>query len=505
MKQSTKMIALLSILSLSMGMTLPLEAQTKALPVAPEEENLTEETAEVDSALFRVRELDELLSELDTITVQPPAFNRLMGPWIFSGYRHIKEKKKFDIDPLAGYPGMTVATNDSITEGIAEVVENEYVSPTDSLAVNEEIEVFEEDETPTLPNLAVFNKGEYVPDWLRNSITQMRQQDDLMYYTMIYYPSTLDYAYWDLPVPPTLPDDEVTFEAYIRKLDLPEIETDKAILPEAVVKKIHWLHNVNASAQFSQAYVSANWYQGGNDHIALLLGANWNVQLNQVYHPNLLFQSNLSYKLGLNSTPQDKVHKYSISEDIFQWNLNTGLKALKKWYYSFNAQFKTQIFQNYKTNSRDLKASFLSPGDFNMGLGMSYSNKKPNLEFTATISPFSYNLKTCITDKIDHSQFNIDADKHTHSEFGSNAEFNMNWKVRYNVGYKTRLFLFSDYSYFLADWEHTLNFEINRFLSTQIYVHLRYDTSTEMLTKWKHFMLREVLSFGLSYTFSTKQ
>ncbi|MDE6444449.1 MAG: hypothetical protein K2K64_08550, partial [Muribaculaceae bacterium] len=68
----------------------------------------------------------------------------------------------------------------------------------------------------------------------------------------------------------------------------------------------------------------------------------------------------------------------------------------------------------------------------------------------------------------------------------------------------TRVFLFTDYSYFLSDWENTMNFEINRFLSTQIYAHLRYDTSTESLTKWKHFQLREVLSFGLTYTFSTK-
>ena len=503
MKQSTKMIALLSILSLSMGSALPTAAQTKMLTSVTAEELNQEETPETDSTLFRVRDLDELLSELDKSTVQPPAVNRLAGPWIFSNFRHIKPNKKFEIDYTPVYKGMKVATNDSVSDNLAEYLEVDELVGTDLPETEEDILLVAE-EAPALPELSIL-KGDPVPEWLRTAINQMRMQDDLIYSTMIYHPASIDYAYWDLPVPPTLPDDEVTFESYLRKLDLPQIEADKAILPEEVVNKIHWLHNVNASAQFSQAYVSSNWYQGGNDHIALLLGANWNVQLNQVYHPNLLFQSNLSYKLGLNSTPQDQVHKYSISEDIFQWNLNTGLKALKKWYYSFNAQFKTQILKNYQTNSHNLKASFLSPGDFNMGLGMSYSNKKPNLEFTATISPFSYNLKTCISDKIDHGQFNIAADKHTHSEFGSNAEFNMNWKVRYNVGYKTRLFLFSDYSYFLADWEHTFNFEINRFLSTQIYVHMRYDTSTETLTKWKHFMLREVLSFGLAYTFSTKQ
>ena len=155
------------------------------------------------------------------------------------------------------------------------------------------------------------------------------------------------------------------------------------------------------------------------------------MQLNPVYHPNLLFQSNLAYKLGLNSTPQDEVHKYSISEDLLQYNLNTGFKAFKKWFYSMNVQFKTQLLRNYEKNSMKRKASFLSPGDLNVGLGMAYStqNKKKTFQLTATISPLSYNLKTCITDSIDHGRFNIAPDKKTHSEIGSNGEVNMKWNI----------------------------------------------------------------------------
>lgn len=235
------------------------------------------------------------------------------------------------------------------------------------------------------------------------------------------------------------------------------------------------------------------------------MGAVWNVQLNQVYHPKLLFQSNLSYWLGLNSTPQDVVHSYSISEDILQWNLNAGVKAFReKWYYSLTAQFKTQLFRNYVNNSDVRKASFLSPGDFNLGLGMSYSTKTKKIQLTTSLAPLSYNLKTCISKKINHSQFNIPEDAYTHSEIGSSAEVNLKWQIMWNISYSTRMFLFTNYKYFLSDWENTFNFEINKFLSSQIYVHARFDSSTETNTKWKHFMLREVLSFGLSYTFSTK-
>ena len=141
-----------------------------------------------------------------------------------------------------------------------------------------------------------------------------------------------------------------------------------------------------------------------------------------------------------------------------------------------------------------------------MGIGMTYSyqNKYKTFQFNATISPLSYNLKTCISDYVDHEQFNISPNKKFKNEIGSNAEINMTWDITSNISYKTRMFLFSDYSYFLSDWENTFSFSINKFLSTQIYVHLRYDTSAESLTSWKKFMMREILSFGLSYTFSTK-
>lgn len=80
----------------------------------------------------------------------------------------------------------------------------------------------------------------------------------------------------------------------------------------------------------------------------------------------------------------------------------------------------------------------------------------------------------------------------------------MKWNILWNITYQSRIFLFTDYKYFQGDWENTISFNINKFLSTQIYAHLRYDTSVPSHASWKKFMLREILSFGLSYTFSTK-
>lgn len=453
--------------------TLAYETQTSLIPP-------------IDSAKLVVRSVSEILDDIQVPDYYPQPVNKMAGPWVIFGYKYIPKYHPNVPEMPIAFPGMEVMTDMTLS---------------DSIILEEKIVEIQEN-----PNGINFLAGDPIPAWLKNSMRFYRMQENVMYEMMVENPKNLEYSYWNLPVPPTLNPDDVSFIGVMKRFGKAEVDTEKAILPEEELEKIHWLHSVGGALQFSQAYVSKNWYQGGNNHLSLLFNFNWTVNLNQVYHPKLLFQSALTYKLGLNSSPQDQVHKYSISEDLLQYNLNAGWQAFKKWFYSLNMLFKTQILNNYQTNSTQLAASFLSPGDFNLGLGMAYSsqNKKKTFQFTATISPFSYNLKTCITNKIDHAQFNILPTRKTRSEFGSNGEFNMNWQICSNINYKSRIFLFTNYDYFLTDWENTFTFNINKFLSTQLYIHLRHDSSIAKDPDWKKLMMREILSFGLSYAWSTK-
>lgn len=267
----------------------------------------------------------------------------------------------------------------------------------------------------------------------------------------------------------------------------------------------HWLHTFNASLQFSQAYISPNWYQGGNNNVNAIAQLFWNVKLNEKYYPKLIFDMTTQYKLGINSAPDDTIRKYNISDDLFQWNAKFGYKAANSWYYSITSVFKTQMVNNYAPNSRNMRAAFLSPGELNVGLGMSYSKNTSRVEFGATINPLSYNLKTCINRHMDETAFGIKEGRKTVSQFGSSAEANFKAKLSLNITYSSRLFLFTNYEYMQGDWQNTLAFDINRFLATQIFWNLRYDTSTHRLpdTKWHRFQFKEILSFGLSYKFST--
>lgn len=411
-----------------------------------------------------VRELDEILLSLPD-TMPEIRYNPLYGPWVLSGYRSIKKETFGDINKEKKSIGQLNLT-----------------SP--------------------------WEDNPYTPAWLHNELAYLRLIQDYMYETMVYHPHTIQYTYWDLPVPPRLPEDDISLGTYIKNLNLPEVTTNDAILPEFVQKKKHWLHKFNTGLQFSQAYVSKNWYQGGNSYLSLLFNFFWDVQLNPTFHPNEIFQSTVSYKLGVNSLEQPDVNRdYSFSEDQFQYNVKYGFKAFTKWFYTITGQFKTQFFNNYKTNTYTKTASFLSPADLNLGLGMTYNttNKKKTFTLSASIAPLSYNMKVCIDDEIDHAQFNIKPGRKVHSEYGSSGEVTMTWKPISNISMRTRVFAFTDYSYFQGNVETTWDFAINKFLSTQVYANLRYDSSSDFnSTKWHHWMLKEILSFGLSYSFSTK-
>ncbi len=274
------------------------------------------------------------------------------------------------------------------------------------------------------------------------------------------------------------------------------------------MKKRHWIRKFEASLQFSQAYISPNWYQGGNNNLNMQFNIAYDVKLNPAFHPNLLFDASIRYKLGLNSAPEDSLRNYSISEDLLQLNATLGYKAARRWYYSMTTQFKTQLLNSYHKNKTTLQSAFLSPGELNVGLGMTYNyaNKKKTFTFDASISPLTYNLRICTNMSMNHSDFNIDQDKRIREKFGSSGEFKLSWRLAKNILFASRLFAFTDYDQMQIDWENTLSMDINRFLSTRIYCHLRYDTDTPRIAdepNWHKLQVKEILSFGFAYKFSS--
>ena len=351
--------------------------------------------------------------------------------------------------------------------------------------------------------------GEPALRWIEEENAVVDRMERLKYYLFYTHPEVVPYNINLLPEAPKRYHAVVDPKEHTIVIE--ETITTDMVAPTiqaAEVQKKHWIHTFNSTLQFSQAYVSPNWYQGGNNNINVLGNVFYNVKLNPKFHPNLLFETTAQYKLGVNSTPDDQYHEYNISDDLFQVNTTFGLKAAKKWYYSFTAQFKTQMVHSYKNNSMELRSAFLSPGELTAGIGMTYNyaNAKKTFTFDASIAPLSYALRTCINKKLDPTQFSIDAGHTVKNSFGSSAEAKIFWKISYNISLSSRIFAFTDYNSAQVDWENKLQFDINRFLTTQIFVHARYDSATPPVAdnpKWKKFQIKEILSIGFAYKFSS--
>lgn len=327
---------------------------------------------------------------------------------------------------------------------------------------------------------------------------------------MIDNPELVLYNMQTMPRPPKKYEyhvDPQTAKLEVTEFNNLPVESVKTLVPEAEkLKPLRWINTFDGSLQFSQAYISPNWYQGGKSNLNMILDARYNIKLNPKVYDKVIFETNVQYKLGVNNAPDDTIHKYNISEDIFQINSKFGYRAAHRWYYTINLMFKTQLLNNYRTNSEQLQAAFLSPGELNLGVGMTYAyqNKRNTLAFNASVNPLSYNLKMCTNKDLNPQNFGIDEGHITKSQFGSSLEATFRWNLTYNITYNSRLFAFTNYEYVQSDWEHTIDFSINRFMSARIYGHLRWDTQAPKRedTAWRKLMFKEVLSIGFSYRFA---
>lgn len=343
--------------------------------------------------------------------------------------------------------------------------------------------------------------------WLREAQRELRHINSVRYHAMVDHPHLVEYNENSLPEPPKEYVIAADPSRALLTVTAPKVaEPAQTPITEVPINVRNWLHVFQSSLHFTQSYISSNWYQGGENNLNILGDIKWECNLNQEKHPKWLFNNSLTYKLGVSTAPGDTLRDYMINEDNFLFTSQLGFKAVKHWYYSAMLQFKTQFFNNYKSNTEQMTASFLSPGELNLGLGMTYDHKTPdgNRAITVAIAPLSYNMKICRDiDRLDPTSFGIDAGHHVKHSFGSNIEAKLSWKLHPNVTWTSRFYVFTDYSYVQGDWENTFDFSITRHLNTKIYTHLRYDDSRPKNIDWKYWQFKEILSFGIVYRFAT--
>lgn len=266
-----------------------------------------------------------------------------------------------------------------------------------------------------------------------------------------------------------------------------------------VLKPNFWTYGGNGYLQFSQNYISENWYKGGESTKSLLSGFTWQIKYDDKQKTQ--FEGKLEWKLGFITAPSDTVHSYKANNDLLRITSKLGYKAIQNWYYTLSAEFQTQFFSNYATNSDNLVSALFSPATLNVGLGMDYKFVKDGkVNLSVLLNPINYTLYSIMDDRLDPTKFNIKEGHKRENEIGSRINATLTLKIIPSLLWESKFSYTTNYEKVFSEWENTFTFVVNKYLSTKLFMHGRYDDGVFKDPDESYFQFQELFSFGLNYT-----
>ena len=259
-----------------------------------------------------------------------------------------------------------------------------------------------------------------------------------------------------------------------------------------------WYKQATGLVQFSQGYVSGNWYQGGNSSFAMY--ANLKGIIKYDAKKWVTWENTGEWQEGFSTALGDSLRKINMTDDVFKIysKLNVRIKA-EKLYGSFSIDFQTPFFNTWKENTNTLKTGTFTPIRFNWALGVDY---KPIKNMSMVFAPLAYKLVYAKdTINVDRSVYGINSGNML-STFGSSVRFEWKWRPLREIYLETVFYAYTNYKMFEVDWEITCDFIINRYMSARVMLHPRYDSSAivEGDTHAK-MQFKELISIGFAHKF----
>ncbi len=265
-----------------------------------------------------------------------------------------------------------------------------------------------------------------------------------------------------------------------------------------ITKPNFWTFSGDYSLQFMQNYISPNWHTSGNSNYSMLGAVT--LQYNYNNKQRIKWDNKLEMKLGILSTETDTINKFKTTDDLIRYTTQLSLQAYKKWYYAAQLIASTQFTKGRKNNDPNIYSDFMSPFTLNLSLGMNYVVDIWNKKLTGNIllAPLSY-YYTYVDRLALATRFGVDEGKHSLHDIGSLINIGLVWKPADNIKWETRFYTFSNYSYVQLEWENTINFQFNRYISTKLSFYPRFDDHEERTTD-TYWQLKEFLSIGFAYS-----
>ena len=290
------------------------------------------------------------------------------------------------------------------------------------------------------------------------------------------------------------------------KRDIIEEVAPKVFEPETapsdivIFKPNFWTFGGDYYLQFLQNYVSDNWYKGGESNYSLLgrvtMMANYNNK------QKVKWENKLEMRLGYQTSKGDSVHSLKTSDDLIRYTSKLGLQASRKWYYTIQMVAQTQFAHGYKSNDKKVYSDFFSPFNLNITVGMDYTVDWLNhrLKGSAHLAPLAFNWKYVGREDL-ATRYGLKEGQHGMTDYGSECIFDLSWQLMENLKWKTRLWAYTTYKRAEIEWENTITFQFNRYISSNIFLYPRFDDGAQRKDDQSYWQFKEFMSIGFSYSF----
>ncbi len=277
-----------------------------------------------------------------------------------------------------------------------------------------------------------------------------------------------------------------------------DLGLDDATINVVTHRPNFWTFGGSFSLQYTQNYVSDNWYKGGDSNNSFLATAAFRANYNN--KKKLFFENTLDMHLGFLEYRDDEKHRFHSNDDLLRMTNKLGLQAFKNWYYTFLLQTTTQFYPNYSTNSDHVNSDFMSPLTSNFSIGMEYKLNVKNYNLSVNIGALSYNFKYVDRNNL-RPNYGIRAPHSSDTDFGSTVTVNYNWTILKNITQSCRIYYYTNYRQVLFEAENTTTFSFNKYLNTRLYIFPRFDDTFYRDGKAEFFQFKEWWSLGFSYSF----
>jgi hypothetical protein len=235
----------------------------------------------------------------------------------------------------------------------------------------------------------------------------------------------------------------------------------------------------------------SNWAAGGENTWSGKAFANFSL----VYHKRRFEQRLIgAFAFGISRFGDKRLEK---QDDKIDLTYSLSLDSKTQWKISTVATFNTQFADGYKyPNDSTVISTFMAPAYLTLSAGYSYKTK--NERFQIFLSPIAGKVTFVMNQELaDKGSFGVkkgyyDQDsiwipgENIAPSLGVNVIINYKQPIGKSITYTTMLNTFYNYLERRDDdrlrldvsWENNIHFAITRFLSTIVFVHLKYDHNT---------------------------